>query len=205
MGPESTRREVISFVAAASRRSLHQPYGVFVGHSRAGRREARGVCMARRAGELRNGHRLRLRRSQRPGNSRSSGPPTFTSSARRSAASTAFIGPHSSWPLAFPCRVPCAPTGGCSSIRAKMSKSRGNIVGANEVHEVLGADALRYFLPRDSLRPGRQFLVRRVGAALQQEISPMATATSSAASSIWCTSISPAWFRKIRICLRLSL
>ncbi len=33
--------------------------------------------------------------------------------------------------------------------QAKMSKSRGNIVRAETVHEVLGADALRYFLLRE--------------------------------------------------------
>ncbi len=33
--------------------------------------------------------------------------------------------------------------------QSKMSKSRGNIVRAETVHEVLGADALRYFLLRE--------------------------------------------------------
>ena len=50
----------------------------------------------------------------------------------------------------------------------KMSKSRGNIVRAEPIHEVMGADALRYFLLReDRLRPGRQLQLRRADRPLQ--------------------------------------
>jgi methionyl-tRNA synthetase len=49
----------------------------------------------------------------------------------------------------------------------KMSKSRGNIVRATPISDVVGIDALRYFLLRERLRPGRQLFLRRAGGPLQ--------------------------------------
>ena len=44
--------------------------------------------------------------------------------------------------------------------QSKMSKSRGNVVRAETIIEILGADALRYFLhARSSLRPGWQLFL----------------------------------------------
>ncbi len=60
MGPESTRREVISFVRSGlkdlsvSRTSFH------LGHSRARRRKTRDLCVAGRAGQLHYRSRIRL-------------------------------------------------------------------------------------------------------------------------------------------------
>ena len=78
-----------------------------------------------------------------------SGPPTFISSAKRSAASIASTGPRFSWPRAFPSPRSVKANGWLLFDQGKMSKSRGNIVRAETVHEVLGADALRYFLLRE--------------------------------------------------------
>ena len=58
------------------------------------------------------------------------------------------------WPaflMAAGCRCPSASsrTAGCCSKNDKMSKSRGNIVRAEPIRQVMGADALRYFLLRE--------------------------------------------------------
>ena len=53
--------------------------------------------------------------------------------------------------------------------QGKMSKSRGNIVRAETVQDVLGADALRYFLLREiPFGQDGNFSLRRTGAALQR-------------------------------------
>ena len=53
--------------------------------------------------------------------------------------------------------------------QGKMSKSRGNIVRAETVLEVLGADALRYFLLREiPFGQDGSFQLRRIGPALQR-------------------------------------
>jgi methionyl-tRNA synthetase len=58
------------------------------------------------------------------------------------------------WPaflMAADCRCPrkSSRTAGCCSKNDKMSKSRGNIVRSEPIREVMGADALRYFLLRE--------------------------------------------------------
>ncbi len=60
-------------------RSVGQPHVVQVGHPGAGRSQACHLCVAGCAGELHDRHRLRLRRSRRPGEAGSAtGPPTCT-------------------------------------------------------------------------------------------------------------------------------
>ena len=50
---------------------------------------------------------------------------------------------------------------------SKMSKSRGNIVRTETILDVLGADALRYFLlARGRVRTGWILLIRCTGAAV---------------------------------------
>ena len=52
---------------------------------------------------------------------------------------------------------------------SKMSKSRGNIVRAETIVEVLGNDALRYFLMREiPFGQDGEFFIRRTGAAIQR-------------------------------------
>ena len=72
--------------------------------------------------------------------------------------------------------------------QGKMSKSRGNIVRAETVQEVLGADALRYFLLREIPfgQDGNFSALTRWCSAITATW-PTATATSSAAWSTWCT------------------
>ena len=58
------------------------------------------------------------------------------------------------WPaflMAAACRCPSrsSRTAGCCFRNDKMSKSRGNIVRAEPIRQVMGADALRYFLLRE--------------------------------------------------------
>ena len=66
------------------------------------------------------------------------------------------------------CPSAFSPTAGCCSKNDKMSKSRGNIVRAEPIRQVMGADALRYFLLReDRLRAGWQLQLRRAGRPLQ--------------------------------------
>ena len=66
--------------------------------------------------------------------------------------------------------------------QSKMSKSRGNIVRAETILDVLGADALRYFLSaRSGVRTGWIVLVRRTGANVITRIWRTISAISRAA------------------------
>ena len=77
--PETRRNEVIAFVRSGLRDLVGQPHHVQVGHSGAGRSQARHLRLAGRAGELHDRRRLRLGRSQGPEEAASTtGPPTCT-------------------------------------------------------------------------------------------------------------------------------
>ena len=129
--------------------SVGEPHQLSVGHSRARRREARGLRVAGRAGQLHHGSRLRLGRPEDQKRFEKFWP-----------ADMHLIGKEISrfhcvyWP-AFLMAAGIAPP---RSVKAngwllfddtKMSKSIGNIVRAETVDTVLGADALRYFLLRE--------------------------------------------------------
>ena len=58
--PETRRNEVISFVRSGLRDLSDQPQHLLLGHSRAGRSQARDLCLARCAGELHHGAGLRF-------------------------------------------------------------------------------------------------------------------------------------------------
>ena len=126
-----------------------EPHELFVGHSGAGRREARGVRVAGRAGELHYRAWIRVGRSEGQG-------------ALREVLAGGHA-PDRQRDQPVPLRVLAGVFDGggdCAAAlgeangwllfdQGKMSKSRGNIVRAETVHEVLGADALRYFLLRE--------------------------------------------------------
>ncbi len=67
MQPESTRREVISFVRSGLKDLSVSRASFYLGHPRAGRREAGGLRLARCAGQLHHRARLRVRRARGPG------------------------------------------------------------------------------------------------------------------------------------------
>ncbi len=168
MGPDSTRREIISFVRGGLKDLSVSRTSVSWGIPVPGRRKARGLCVAGRADELHHGPGLRLRRRAKRG------------FKKFWPADMHLIGKEISrfhcvyWP-AFLMAAGIAPP---RSVRAngwllfdqgKMSKSRGNIVRAETVDTVLGSDALRYFLLREiPFRAGREFFVRCSRPAVQR-------------------------------------
>ena len=149
MGPESTRREVISFVRSGLERSFGEPHQFFLGHSRARRRKARGVRVAGRAGELHYGSRLRLGRPERSEKFKKFWPADIHLIGKEISRFHCVYWPAFLMAAGIPVPRSVRANGWLLFDQGKMSKSRGNIVRAETVHEVLGADALRYFLLRE--------------------------------------------------------
>ena len=81
--------------------------------------------------------------------SQSTGRRTFTSSARRSSASTPSTGRLSAWPPGCRCRKRIVGHGWWLMDGAKMSKSIGNVVRPQAYTERFGVDAFRYFVLRE--------------------------------------------------------
>ena len=93
--------------------------------------------------------------------SKSTGPRTCTSSARRSCASTRSSGPPCSWRWTCRCPKRCSATAGCCSSGGKMSKSKGNVVDPVVLVRALRRRRHPLFpAARDSLRLGRHLLQR---------------------------------------------
>ena len=77
--PETRRNEVISFVRSGLRDLVDQPVDIFVGHSGAGRSQARDLRVAGRAGQLHHCASATARRTPaRRKRSRNTGRPTCT-------------------------------------------------------------------------------------------------------------------------------
>jgi len=133
--------QVISFVRGIKDLSVSRT--VFLGHSRARRRKARGVCVAGTRWPL---HYASLRFGRRR-EVQKFWPADLHLIARRLAASTACTGRvldgrrHSRAALV-------RPTAGCSSTREDVEIAR-QYCARETVHAVLGTDALRYFLLRE--------------------------------------------------------
>jgi methionyl-tRNA synthetase len=149
MGPESTRREVISFVRGGLEGFVGQPHQFFLGHSRSRRREARDLRVAGRAGQLHHRAGLRLRRSGGQARFEKFWPADMHLIGKEISRFHCVYWPAFLMAAGIPLPRSVRANGWLLFDQGKMSKSRGNIVRAETVHEVLGADALRYFLLRE--------------------------------------------------------
>ncbi len=148
--PETRRNEVISFVKSGLRdlsisRSTFS-WGIPVPDDP----EARDLRVARRARQLHHGDRLRIvaRRRARGVQEILAGRRAHDRQRDRALPLRVLAG-ISAGGWTCPCRRAIVAHGWLLFEESKMSKSRGNIVRTETILDVLGADALRYFLLRE--------------------------------------------------------
>ena len=170
MGPESTRREVISFVRGGLRDLSVSRTSFSWGIPVPGDEKHVIYVWLDALGQLHHRAGLRLRRSGGPGALQeilARGP--APDRQRDQPLPLRLLAGLSDGRRAFRCRARSRANGWLLFDQGKMSKSRGNIVRAETVQEVLGADALRYFLLREiPFGQDGSFSFRCAGAALQR-------------------------------------
>ena len=196
MQPESTRREVVSFVRSGLKDLSVSRTSFYLGHSRSRRRKARGLRLARRAGQLHHRSWLRLRRSGRPGALRQILACRHASHRQRDQP----------LPLRLLAGVPDgrrnpgAPLGQGQRLAALRP---GQDVQVARQHRPRRNRAAKCWAPMHCATSCfAKFPSARTATSASTHwssattaTSPTATATSSAAWSTWCTSTSPEWCR----------
>ena len=148
--PESSRKEVISFVKSGLRDLSVSRTSFNWGIPVPGDEKARHLRLARRPRQLHHRRRLRQRRAGRSSpNSKKYWPADIHLVGKEITRFHCVYWPAFLMAAGLPLPKSITANGWLLFQDSKMSKSKGNIVRAETILEVLGNDALRYFLLRE--------------------------------------------------------